>query len=231
MSDHERRRHDLEAEDALRGGLLDASAGECPQSSALQIRGYPPQHLGEIGARSTAGIEDVDVVRRQAVGNVQVVAERLVHPSDHVLHNFRRRVPDAQLLPKRRVECLQERFVEVGNRFALVEAGEERRAIHPIQSGCRPIQHFDQAERSEASRIGKLLEERPQNRRSQMPNGGAPVEHAAPWRLPRPQHPGGEDPVEERLHQRRVEEPRSPLALEPHPKRLLQRRANGSKRR
>ena len=40
------------------------------------------------------------------VGNAQVVLQRPVHPRHHVAHDFRRRVPDAQLLaaaPDRRL--------------------------------------------------------------------------------------------------------------------------------
>ena len=65
-----------------------------------------------------------------------------------------------------------------------------------------------------------------------MPDGGAPVEHAAAlWRLSRPQHPGGEDAVEERLHQGRVKETRALRTLEPDPERLLQGRTDGAERR
>ena len=64
-----------------------------------------------------------------------------------------------------------------------------------------------------------------------MPDGGPPIEDGAARRcLPRPQHPGGEDAVEERLHQGRMEETRSLLVLEPHSERLLQCRADGLER-
>ena len=50
-----------------------------------------------------------------------------------------------------------------------------------------------------------------------------PVEPAdGRGRLPRPQHPGGEDAVEEGLHQRRAEEGCAALPLELHAQRLLQ---------
>ena len=64
-----------------------------------------------------------------------------------------------------------------------------------------------------------------------MPDRSAPVEGARRRRcLPRPQHPGREDAVEEGLHQRRAEEGRAPLALETDAQRLLQRRPHGVQR-
>ncbi len=223
MGNDERCRHDLEAEDALRGGLLDPGASERSKSSSLEILRDAPQHLREIGPGSAARIEDVDVLRRQAVGNVQIVAERLVHPRNHVLHHLGRRVPDAQLLTECRVEGLQERLVEVRHRLALVEAGVEGTAIHPVQSRGRPVQHFDQAQRLQTAWVRKLLEQRSQHRRAKVPAGFPPVEHAATiGRLPRPQHSGREHSVEECLHKGRVEETRSLPTLEPHAERLLQ---------
>ena len=47
----------------------------------------------------------------------------------------------------------------------------------------------------------------------------------------RPQHPRGEDAVEERLHQRRAEEAPAPFALEPDAKRVLKCRAHRGKLR
>ena len=49
--------------------------------------------------------------------------------------------------------------------------------------------------------------------------------------LPRPQHPRGKDAVEQGLHQRRAEERRAALALEPHAQGLLQRGPHGVQRR
>ena len=58
-----------------------------------------------------------------------------------------------------------------------------------------------------------------------MPDGFAPVELAPGARdLARPQHPGGEDPIEERLHQGRAKEALTPLALKADAERLFQRR-------
>ena len=75
-----------------------------------------------------------------------------------------------------------------------------------------------------------------------MPDGRAPVElrravSAGKQRSvlgggvrARPQHPGGEHAIEQRLHQRRMKEPRPPLTLEANPERVFQRRAHRRKR-
>ena len=65
-----------------------------------------------------------------------------------------------------------------------------------------------------------------------MPDSVVPVEPPGRRRrLPRPQHPGGEDAVEQRLHQRRMEEARALLALEADAQRLLQRQPHRLERR
>ena len=57
-----------------------------------------------------------------------------------------------------------------------------------------------------------------------MPDRSSPVEAAGRRRrFARPEHPSGEDPVEEGLYQGRVEEARTLLALEADPERLLKR--------
>ena len=47
----------------------------------------------------------------------------------------------------------------------------------------------------------------------------------------RPQHPRGEDAVEQRLYQRRAEEVPAPFALEPDAERFLKRLSHGGKLR
>ena len=159
------------------------------------------------------------------------------------MDHFRWRVPDTELLAQVRVEGFEERLVEVGHRLTFVEAGEEGGLVHPVERRRRPVQHFDQAERLQAAGVGKLLEQRPQHRRAQMPDRGAPIKLrgvvAAGERRPvvglrtgaRPQHPGREDAVEQGLHQGRMEETRALLTLETHPERLFERRAHRLQRR
>ena len=178
MSNHEGSRHDLESEYALRRRLLHPRAREGAETPAFEIAGDAAQHFCEIRACTAARVEHVDVFRGEAVGDAEVVLQRLVNASDHVAHHFRWRVPDAQLLPKLGVEGFEERLVEVRHRLALVEAGEERGPVHSVEGGRGPVQHFDQAEGLQAAGIGKLLEQRPQNWRAQMPDRFMPVEIA-----------------------------------------------------
>ena len=65
-----------------------------------------------------------------------------------------------------------------------------------------------------------------------MPDGGAPVERSGGRRgLAGPEHPGGEDAVEEGLHEGGAEEGGAALALEADSQGLLQRGADGPQRR
>ena len=170
---------------------------------------------------------------------------------DHVAHHFRRRVPDPELLAERRVEGFEEGLVEVGAPpgscpapSPRVEAGRRRRCwSHPVERRRRPVQHFHEAERLQAAGVGELLEQRPQHRRAQgarppcasrtsrlsVPEGGAPPSDPAPARAH--STPGGEDAVEQGLHQGRAEEARALLALEAHPERLFERLPHHRQRR
>ena len=223
VGDDERRRHDLKAEHALEGRLLHPRARQGAQAGALQVGGDAAQHFGQIRAGAAARVQHVNVVRRQPGGNAQVLLQRQIDPRHHVAHHLGRRVPHPQLLAQVRVEGFQEGFVEVGHRLAFVKAGEEGVAVHPFKGRRRPIQHLHQAQRLQPPGIRELLEQRPQHRRPQMPNRFPPAEGAAGRRgLTAPQHPRGEDAVEERLHQRGLKEPQAALALEVQPQRLLQ---------
>ena len=158
-----------------------------PRPRPSRLAGDAAQHFCEIRAGAAARVEHVDVFRGEALGDAEVVLQRLVNASDHVAHHFRWRVPDAQLLPKLGVEGFEERLVEVRHRLALVEAGEERGPVHPVEGGRGPVQHLDQAEGLQATGVGKLLEQRSQNWRAQMPDRFMPVETTGRrGKLPRP---------------------------------------------
>ena len=75
MCDDEWSGHDLEAEDALGCGLLDPGSGQSAQTASLKIGFDPAQHLGEVCTRAAARIEHVDVLRRQPVGDAEIVLE------------------------------------------------------------------------------------------------------------------------------------------------------------
>ena len=137
-----------------------------------------------------------------------------------------------QLLAQFRIERLEERLVEVGHRFALAETGEERAPVDAVERRRGPVEHVDEAERLQAAGVGYLLEQRPQNRRPQVPHRGAPVERAGRGRdRARPQDPRGEHAVEQRLHQGRAKETRAAVALEAHAERVFERRPDGGERR
>ena len=129
---------------------------------------------------------------------------------------------------------MQEGFVEIRHGLAFAEFGEERGTVHAVQCCGGPVQHFDQAERLETGRGGELLKQGLQHRSAQMPDRFAPVERggrAAPAPRPRPQHPGREHAVEQRLDQGRVKEARPLIALEADAQGFLQGRAYRSQGR
>ena len=247
MGDDEGRGHDLEAEHALRRRLANPRPHERPEAATAEVGGDAAQHLGQIGTGAATRVEHVDVLGRESVRDVEVVLQRPVHAGHHVANHLRRRVPDTELLAQVRVEGFEEGLVEVRNCLAFVEAGEERLAVHPVERRRRPVQHLDQAERLEPSGVGELLEQRPQHRGAQVPHRLAPTEaggvvagvpggvrpaaDARSGTRARPQHPGGEDAVEQCLHQRRAEEARAPFTLEAHAQRVFEGGAHRLQRR
>ena len=154
MGDDEGGGHDLEAEDPFGRRLFHPRAGERAQAPAFQIGGDAAQHFGEIGPGAAAGVEHIDVFRRQPLGDIQVVLQRPVDPRDHVADHFRRRVPDPELLAQLGIEGFEERLVEIGHRLAFVEAREERFPVNPAERGGGPVQHLDESERLEPVRLG-----------------------------------------------------------------------------
>ena len=224
--------HDLEAEYALGGGLLHPRAGERAESAALEVGGDASQHLGEVCAGAAAGVEYVDVVGGQPFGDAEIVLQGSVDAGYHVSDDLGGGVPDAELLAEDGVEGLQEGLVEVGDGRALAEPVEEGAAVDAVEGGGGPVQHLDQAQGLEPSGVGELLEERPQDGGAEVPDGGAPVERPGGRRgLAGPEHPGGEDAVEEGLHEGGPEEGGAALALEADTQGILQRGADGVERR
>ena len=80
--------HDLEAEDALGGRPLHVGTCECAEAAVLEVVGDAAQDLREVRARAAAGVEDVDVVGGQAVGDAEVVLQGAVDAGDHVPHHL-----------------------------------------------------------------------------------------------------------------------------------------------
>ena len=175
---------------------------ECAEALFLEIARNAAQHLGEIRPGPAAGVQHINVLRCQPVRDPEVVLQRPVHPRDHVADDLVRGVPDPELLAEVRIEGSEERLVEVRNRLPFPETGEERRPVHTVERGGSPIEHFDETEGFQTPGIGELLKERPEHGSPQMPDCGVPIEVLFLWARPCPQHPGREDPVKERLHQR-----------------------------
>ena len=148
MGDDEGRGHDFEAEHPLGRRLLDACACERTEALVLEIGGDAAQHFGEIGAGTAARVEHVDVVRREPVRDAKVVLERSVDAGNHVANHFGGRVPDAEFLSKRGVEGLEEGLVEVRDRLALAEPGEESAPVYSVE---RDWERDDEGEWPEAA--------------------------------------------------------------------------------
>ena len=137
MCDDERRGQDLEPEDAVERRTLQIVASQ--RIAALVAQGLRdlPQHLHQERAGPTARVEDVDVRVGQAVHDAKRIPQFGIDAGDHVLYDLDRRVPDAQVFPKLGVERFQERLVEVLDGVALLERGEERRPVHPVERRAR----------------------------------------------------------------------------------------------
>ena len=103
MGDHEGRRQDLEAENARQRRLLELGGSQGRAALLVQGLPNPPQHLDQIGTGSAAGIEHQHRRIGQTVGQAEFLAQHGVHPRHLIADDFRRRVPDAQLLAQHRV--------------------------------------------------------------------------------------------------------------------------------
>ena len=73
VGDDEGRGHDLEAEDPLGGGALYRGAGESAEAAAFEVGGDAAERLGKVGTGAAAGVEDVDVVSGEPVGDAEIV--------------------------------------------------------------------------------------------------------------------------------------------------------------
>ncbi len=111
--------------------------------------------------------------------------------------------------------------------FAEGEARKEGGALDAGEGGFRPVEHFLQAEVAELLRISELVEERAQHGQAEVVGGRAPLEAIARLGVAFiPQHPRGEDAVEERLDERGAEEVFAFLARETDAERGSERFAN-----
>lgn len=95
------------------------------------------------------------------------------------------------------------------------------RLIDPVQGVGRPVEHAREVERLELGRSRELLEQRRDHRHVQVVGGGLPIEGAAGVALVA-KHPGREDAIKERLHQRRTKEVLAILGVEVDAERRLE---------
>ena len=121
MGDHEGRRHDLEAEHAVHRRLLQVRRHQRVAALVAQGSGDAVQHLDQVRARAATRVQHDYVGVGQAVGQIQLVAQDLIHAGDLVLDDLRRGVPDAEGLAQLGVVGFQERFIKVLNRVLVLK--------------------------------------------------------------------------------------------------------------
>ena len=230
---HERRGQDLEAEDAVHGSLLDlVGARARRRPCACSVSAMLSQHLHQVGAGAAAGIEHDHARVGQAVGDAQLLAQHGVHAGHHVLHDLRRRVPDA------RAPCAARGRTPPGTArrstarrdpariCAKKLARSTRFSASPAQSSTSP-----DAERRRAGRAWRTAEELLQHRaRAGSQAASRHWKRACRSRVRvmlGPEHPGGEQAVEEGLHEGRAEEVLALLAGELQAERLFEGGARG----
>ncbi len=132
----------------------------------------------------------------------------MVDALDHVLDDFTRGVPDAELLAQLRVEGFEEGLVEVGDGFLALEDVEET-ALDAVECFAGELEYLRELDGVEVMAIGDLTEELPQDRDFKVVVGKLPVEdrfRLAAFGGMTPEYPGGKDAVEEGLDKGRAEE-------------------------
>jgi hypothetical protein len=176
----------------------------------------------------------VDTALREELDIPDGLADPRVFVLDpcHILNNFGRGVPDAELLAEFGVEGFEERLVEVLDGLGFDEAGEEFGALDAVEGGRGPIENFDKAKGTEPGGGGDLLEKSLDHGDVQGPSGGAPIEIAfAMGIFLVPEDPGGEDTVEKCLDEGGAEEMLAFIVLELHAEGFLEGGADGGEGR
>ena len=125
------------------------------------------------------GSRTTDVPAREALGKIEVFLQRAIHAGDHVFHDLRRGVPDAELLAQLGVELGEEGLVEILHGFAESEALVEGGAFHEGERGLGPVEHILQSQHAELLRMGELMKERAQDGQAEVIGRLAPAEAVA----------------------------------------------------
>ncbi len=228
MRDDERGGEKLEAEDAVLGGFLEIGGDEGVVAALPEGFVNFLQDFNEVGARPTARVKNVNIFVSEAVGNVEFLAEDSVYAGDHVLDDFWRRVPDAELLAELGIEGLKKRFIEILDGVCLLKIGEERSAVHTAKDGSCPIQDFREIEFLKLAGVGDFMEELAENGNAEVVCGKPPVEAllAGGRVFLGPENPGGEHTIKERLNKRGAEKVFAFFTLEGKAQGLFQRFPN-----
>jgi hypothetical protein len=96
-----------------------------------------------------------------------------------------------------------------------------------VERSRRPVEHFDEAQRLQVRRARDLLEQSTDEGHRQVPCRKPPIElRRRPDGLARPEHPSGEDAVEQGLDESRPKKMIALVGVKRHPERLFERGAN-----
>jgi hypothetical protein len=125
----------------------------------LQTFGNQIKRFDQEGPGSAAGIEDIDARVSKTVSDAEFLAQRRIDAVDHVANDFGRRIPNAEILPQRRVEGCQERLIEILDSELVIERRKERGAIDAIERGTCPAENLDKTKRAETARRRHLFEQ------------------------------------------------------------------------
>ncbi len=134
------------------------------------------QDFHEIGACAATGIEDIDVLVGEPIGEIEFLAKDNIHASHHVLDDFGRRVPNAELLAEFGIEGLEEGFVKILDSVDFLESGEEAGAVHAIEGQAGVVKDFREIELFHLTWLGDFMEQLAQDRNTEEAGGLRPVE-------------------------------------------------------
>src|SRR5208283_4820614 len=93
-----------------------------------------------------------------------------------ILHNFRRRIPDAEFLAEFRIKFFKERFIEILNSMVFDKSGKEFLADDAIERNGSPIEDRHESKRAEFRRRSDLLEQSLDHWNAERPCGSFPIE-------------------------------------------------------
>ena len=142
MRDHEWCRHNLKPEDAVLGGLLDIFTQQGVHTILTKCFLDLLQHLDDVCPGATAGVEYINILISKAIGNVELGPERNIDTLDHVLDDFKRRVPDAHLFAEVWIEGFQEGLVKMLNSMLGSETLEELDRVDAVQGFAGTIENI-----------------------------------------------------------------------------------------